>query len=320
MDVLGIDVGKNDLHAVLLSEGAKSWSKSVPNSATGIAQLRTWLKNRKVEKLHVCLESTGGWSETVALALHEAGHTVSIVNPIRVKAFAKAEMLRTKTDKVDAALIARFCRLHQPERWVPPAPEIRTLQGLVRRYQSLFQMCMEEENRLEAPGLTHEVRTSLHLVIAQLKAEMERINREIEEVFKNHPPLRKQRELLTSIPGIGETTAARILGEMPNIAQFRNVKAVAAFVGLSPRDFQSGTIRKPARLVKTGNARLRCALYFPAIVASRCNPLVRSLAERMRERGKSKMSIIGASMRKLITLAYGVLKSGIPFDPAFACS
>ena len=306
MDILGIDVGKNDLHASLLGEGHKSWSKSVPNSTTGITQLQTWLKNRKSERLHVCLEATGGWSEAVALALHQAGHIVSIVNPSRVKAFAKAEMLRTKTDKVDASHIARFCRLHQPEAWIPPAPEILALQGLVRRYQNLLHMRVEEENRLDAPAVTHEVRASIKGIIGHLNAEMTRIDGEIEDIFTNHPPLRKQRELLISIPGIAETTAARILGEMPNIAQFRNVKAVGAYAGLSPRHYQSGSIQRASRLAKTGNARLRCALFYPAMVAMRWNPIIRNLAQRMSKQGKAKMCMVGAAMRKLLTLAYGV--------------
>lgn len=88
------------------------------------------MKNRKVERAHVCLETTGGWSEAVAIALYEAGHIVSLVNPARIKAFGQSEMLRTKTDGIDAASIARFCRLHEPEPWMPPAPEIRILQGL----------------------------------------------------------------------------------------------------------------------------------------------------------------------------------------------
>ena len=103
----------------------------------GIAQLQTWLKNHTAERLHVCLEATGGWSEQVAISMGEAGHVVSIVNPARIKAFAQSEMVRTKTDRIDAGLIARFCRLHQPEPWTPPAPEVRMLQGLVRRQHSL---------------------------------------------------------------------------------------------------------------------------------------------------------------------------------------
>lgn len=316
MNVLGIDVGKSDLHVALL-QGDRSASKSVPNSQAGIAQLQTWLKNRKAERLHVCLEATGGWSEQVAISLSEAGHVVSIVNPARIKAFAQSEMVRTKTDGIDAALIARFCRLHQPEPWTPPAPEVRILQGLVRRQHSLIDMRVEEENRRAAPMVSVAVMASIEATIEHLARELARVDREIEQLFDDYPTLRRQRELLISIPGIGESTAARILGEMPNIAEFRDVKAVAAYAGLSPRHYQSGTIERRSRLAKSGNAHLRRALYFPAISAMRYNPPMRAFAKRLSARGKSKMTIVAAAMRKLLTLAYGVLKSKRAFDPLY---
>lgn len=250
--------------------------------------------------------------------MHEAGHVVSLVNPSRITAFAQSEMLRTKTDQIDAALIARFCRLHAPEPWTPPAPEIRVLQGLVRRHQSLVQMRADEQNRLQAPIVAPAVKESIRVMLEHLEHEIERVNREIAQLFDQHPPLRRQRDLLTSIKGIGDTTAARILGEIPNIAEFRDVKAVAAFAGLSPRHYQSGSLRRPSQLAKTGNANLRQALYFPAISAMRFNPILRRFAERLRDRGKSEMTIIAAVMRKLLTLAYGVLKSGRSFDPAYS--
>ena len=317
MDVLGLDVGKRELHAVLL-QNDRAASKSVPNSPSGLVQLRTWLKNRKVSRVHACLEATGGWSEDVGIALSDAGHIVSLVNPSRVKAFAQSEGLRTKTDRVDAASIARFCRMHVPEPWTPPTLEIRALQGLVRRHQSLVEMRTEEQNRLGAPLLTAPVKVSITATIAHLERELERVDREIAQLFDQYPPLGRQRDLLLSIPGIGATTAARILGEMPNIAEFRDVKAVGAYAGLSPRHYESGSIRKPSRLAKSGNANLRRALYWPAVSAMRHNPILRPFAERLRERGKPKMTVIAALMRKLLTLAYGVLKSGRPFDPTYA--
>ena len=218
------------------------YRRASTNSAAGFKQLQIWLRNRKAEHVHVCLEATGGWSEDMALALSEAGHVVSLVNPTRIKAFARSEMLRTKTDRVDAALIAWFCRMHAPEPWIPPAPEIRVLQGLIRRYQSLVQMRAEEQNRLQAPIIASVVNESIEATLAHLDREIERVDREIDRLFDQYPLLRRQRDLLTSIPGIGETTAARILGEMPNIAEFRDVKAVAAYAGLSPRHYESGSI------------------------------------------------------------------------------
>jgi len=247
VNVLRIDVGKRDLHATLL-QGDRPALKSVPNSQAGIAQLQTWLKNRNAERVHVCLEATGGWSEQVAISLGESGHVISIVNPARIKAFGQSEMVRTKTDKVDAARIARFCRLHQPEPWTPPAPEIRILQGLVRRQHSLIQMRVEEENRHSAPMVSPAVTASIEATLKHLARELERVDCEIEQLFDDYPPLRRQRELLISIPGIAESTAARILGEMPNIAEFRDVKAIAAYAGLSPRRYQSGSIEHRSRL------------------------------------------------------------------------
>lgn len=319
MEILGIDVGKRDLHAVLL-QGDRSASKSVANTPSGWAQLQTWLTNRKAHRVHACLEATGGWSENVAIALHEAGHVVSVVNPSRIRAFAQSELLRTKTDRIDAALIARFCRLHVPDPWMPPPPEIRTLQGLVRRYQSLVAMHADEENRLQAPIVALAVKESIRATLEHLDRELRRVDHEIEQLFKQYPPLSRQRDLLTSIPGIGDTSAARILGEMPNIAEFRDVKAVAAFAGLSPRHHESGSSCRSTRLAKAGNGNLRHALYWPAISAMRHNPILRRFADRLRARGKPNMTIIAAVMRKLLVLAYGVLKSGRRFDAAYAAS
>jgi transposase len=285
----------------------------VPNSQTGIGQLQAWLKNRQADHVHACLEASGGWSEEVAIALAESGHVVSLVNPSRIKALAQSEMLRTKTDRIDAGLIARFCLLHQPEPWTPPAPEIRVLQGLVRRQQSLIEMRVEEENRKGAPLVPAPVMASIEATLDHIERELQRVEHEIQKLFEDFPTLRRQRELLISIPGIAETTAARILGEMPNITGFRDVKAVAAYAGLSPRHYQSGSIEYRSRLVKTGNAQLRRALFFPAISAMRHNPRIRALAMRLRGRGKAKMTIVAAAMRKLLTIAYGVLKSGEPF-------
>jgi len=169
-----------------------------------------------------------------------------------------------------------------------------------------------------APMVAPAVTASIEATLEHLARELERVDREIEQLFDDYPPLRRQRELLISIPGIAESTAARILGEMPNIAEFRDVKAIAAYAGLSPRHYQSGSIERRSRIAKSGNAHLRRALYFPAISAMRFNPPIRALATRLSARGKTKMTIVAAAMRKLLTLAYGVLKSGRVFDPLYA--
>lgn len=313
---LGIDVGKSDFHATLLVAD-RAWSKSFPNIKAGLTQLASWLKNRKVEDVHACLESTGGFEEPLALDLHERGHIVSVVNPSRIKAFAQSELLRTKTDAVDSALIARFCRAHLPEAWTPPAPEIRALQALVRRHASIQDMLFTENNRLGAARVSGAVERSLREHIAYLKAELQRVADEINDLINRHPPLRDQRDLITTIPGIANLTASRILGEMPNISEYRSARAVAAFAGLSPREHQSGSSRGRTYLAKTGNSRLRRMLYFPAMSAIRCNPILKAFYDRLVAAGKPKVVALAAVMRKLLILAYGVLKSNRPFTPAY---
>ena len=314
--ILGIDIGKSEFHACLLVE-ERTWSKSFPNGTAGFKQLSAWLRNRKVEKVHACLEATGGFEEALAIELFEGAHIVSVVNPSRIQAFAKSELLRTKTDRVDAALIARFCRAHQPDPWTPPAPEIRALQALVRRHSSLQEMLQTENNRLGAARVDPAVERSLQEHIAYLEAEVKTVADKIRKLIDQHPPLRRQRDLLASIPGIADLTASRILGEIPNISEYRSAKELAAFAGLSPREHQSGTLRGRTRIAKVGNARLRKALYFPALSAIQHNLVITTFYARLLAAGKPKIVAVAAVMRKMLVLAYGVLKSNQPFDPAY---
>jgi transposase len=311
--ILGLDVGKTSVHAALLIEDKPVRRKSIPNTKAGFSQFDAWLKNREVAQVHACIEA-GGYVEALALHLHGQGHTVSLVNPSRVKAFGESDLIRTKTDAVDAALIARFCRVHRPLPWEPPAPEILALQRLVRRLESLKAMTFQERNRLERTD-NGPVVESIESVIVILEQQSTQIESEIDRLFKAHPTLKARRDLLTSIPGIGDATAAKILGEVPTLDEFSSSKSVAAYAGLSPRHFVSGSIHAKSRLSKVGNGRLRKALYFPAMVAIRWNPILKAFARRLALLGKPKLVIIAAVMRKLLVIAYGVLKSGTPWDP-----
>jgi transposase len=316
--VLGIDVGKFEFHCALI-EGEQVRSNHFPNSAAGFERLHRWLRNRRVERVHACLESTGGWSEELAADLHAHGHVVSIVNPLAIKSFGQSELSRTKTDKADAALIARFCLAMRPTPWEPPSPVQQRLQRLARRRVALDEMRTQESNRLGAPG-SSEVRRSIEATIGFLERQIAQIDEQIRSLIDNDPTLRGRRDLLASIPGIGERVAVTILGELPNITEFRSAKALAAFVGLCPREFRSGRSVSAAWLSKVGNAHVRGILFMPALAAMRCNPILRAFAERLRERGKRGKQIVVAVMRRLLVLAYGVLKTGRPFSlsPALA--
>ena len=314
--VLGIDVSKQKFNVCLITPNQKPRHKVFANNKEGFELLSDWLRRQNAENVHACLEATGTYGEALALFLFEKTYRVSVVNPAAVKTFAGVGLSRTKTDKVDAHLIARFCLSQQPETWKPPVPEIRELQALVRRLESLIEMRLAEENRLSSGIWVESVRQSLEEQIRYLVDQIKRTEEQIKKHINNYPDLKEQRDLLDSIPGVGETTAALFLAEIVDIKQYKNAHQAAAFAGLVPRERRSGTsVRGKVRLSKIGNARLRKALYFPAITALRCSEYFKQWGLGMRSRGKCKMAVIGAAMRKLIHLAYGVLKTGKPFDP-----
>jgi len=315
--ILGIDVGKSDFHCALVV-GNSVRSNHFPNSKNGFSQLQRWLKNRGVDRVHACLEATGGWSDELATVLHKRGHTVSVVNPLAIKSFGQSELSRTKTDKADAALIARFCAAMHPEPWQPPSPAQRRLQQLARRRMALVDMQTQEKNRLEGPGVS-EVAGSIESTLAFLGEQIEAIDEELRQLIDDDPTLRGRRDLLESIPGVGERLATTILGEIPNICEFRNAKALTAFVGLCPREFRSGTSVSASWLSRRGNTRVRRMLYMPAVVAMRFNPILREMAAKLRAAGKRGKQIVAAVMRRLLVIAFGVLRSNRPFDPQYGC-
>ena len=320
MFFLGIDIAKRTMAVALLRPDGTWRSKSVANTADGHRDLLAWVgRHAPAGSLHVCLEATGTYGTAVAETLHDAGHRVSIVNPAAIEAFGRSRLSRTKTDPTDARLIAQFCRAQEPPPWTPLPRELRELQALVRRLDALEGMRQQERNRLAADPGSAVVCASIQHLIDTLDDEMVALQGQIHDHFDRHPPLRQQRDLLTSIPGIGAATAAILIAEFGPMRRFAQARQCAAFVGVVPRDRRSGTSLhgKPV-LSKLGSAAVRTALYYPALTALRCNPVVIALRNRLRLKGKHPMAIVGAAMRKLVHLAYGVLKTDQPFDPNFS--
>lgn len=314
---LGIDIAKATFHAALL-HNSKLHHHRFDNTQTGFTQLQAWLVKHRAKRLHACMEATASYGDDLALFLYNAGHKVSVVNPARIHGFAQSQLQRNKTDQLDAALIARFCAQQQPEAWAPPPLEIQQLRALMRRLEALQEMRQQESNRLEQASRQPLVGESLEKMIAALDSEILRLRQFIKDHIDQHPHLKRDRDLLLSIPGIGETTAAWLLSEV-QVSAYGSARQVAAHAGLTPRHHESGTsVHGPTRLSKTGNRRLRRALYLPAVVAKRYNPIIRGFCQRLEKRGKRPMEIVGAAMRKLLHIVYGVLKSGKAFDPSFA--
>ena len=315
--ILGIDVGKEKLDVCLRLPNKQLFSQ-FDNTPAGHQKLLSWMKKQKVTHAHVCMEATGQYGDGVAEYLHREGQSVSVVNPARIKHYGNSQLRRNKTDKADAELIANFCASQETTLWTPPSAEFKELQALVRRLEDLTTARQQEENRLQAGITTVSVIEDLKEHLAFLDQQIEKIKRLIQEHIDNHPDLRKQRDLLDSIPGIGSLTAAKILGEIRSIQDFDSARQLAAYAGLTPENKRSGTsVNKKPRLSKKGNTNLRKTLFMPAISAKHHNPIVATFCNRLLQNGLCPMQVIGAAMRKLLHIIYGVLKHGQPFDPTY---
>lgn len=314
--IVGVDVAKAKLDIALKMPAGKWKTKVVVNSAAGFAELRAWLAKHGVTCAHVCMEATGVYWERLAEDLADHGFAVSVVNPAQIKSFAGAMGVRTKTDAVDAKVIAEFCASANPRLWVAPAKSVRRLRALVGRREALVELRTQETNRLEVAA-TEEVRRSIEEVIAHLNGQIDQIERQIRKDVNDDPTLREQRELLASIPGIGDATAAMFLAHYGGELRFDKTRQAVAFAGLDTRQHESGSsVHGKPRLSKKGHSSIRRALYMPAVTVMSRTPWGKAFRDRLLAAGKPKKLILGALMRKIVAIAYGVLKSGKPFDPA----
>ena len=319
--LLGIDVSKKKLDCALIVEN-KFLYKSCDNSASGFKQLLDWLAKRKVEQVHAVFEATGGYEEAAATALFQAGHLVSVVNPLSIHSFAKQRLTRSKTDRIDSETIAEYARRNYEDlpRWEPPPQELSELRDLVNRRQALVEMRTQESNRLESasggPTVDRMVQDHLNYLDKQI-AEVEAA---IRDHIDRHPGLKAQHDLLVTIPGIGDQTAALFLAEVASkLSWIQHPKQLVAYCGMDIRRRESGSsVWSRPCMSKMGNKRLRTGLFMPAKAAMRWNPNIAARDARLKAEGKPYKLRVGAAMRKLLHQMYGVLVNGKPFDPAYA--
>lgn len=317
--VVGVDISKAKFDVALMLADGEYRLAVFDNEASGFKRLECWLRGHHVKKVHVCLEATSRYGEGLAHYLWEGGHQVSLVNPARIKAYASSQLKRNKTDREDSKTIAHFCATQGPSLWEPPSASLRELQALTRHLEALKSMRQQERNRLKAGQSSGVVQAALANHLAFLESQIDELAEKIQVHIDQDPELSEQRALLVSIPGIGILTAAKFLAEVPQLERFAKACQLAAYAGLTPSHRQSGSsIWGQGRISKTGNARLRTLFFMPALQALRSNPIVQALAERMGKKGKKRKVIVVAAMRKLLHLAYGVLKTKQPFDPNFA--
>ncbi len=263
--------------------------------------------------VHVCMEATGTYHEALALFLHERQLLVSVVNPLLIKRFAEMSRLRNKTDEGDAKCLARFCAMTGPEPWEAPTPGVRALQALVGRLDTLLAMRQGELNRLD---VAHDsVKSSIEHLIASLDGQVKEVRSQIRQTIDDDPELRQRHELLQSIPGLGDRTIPQLLAYIGRPERFKSVKALIAYASLTPMIRQSGSsLSRHSGTHPHGHRELKRALYFPAMVAGRYNPLVAAFWSRLKAQNKPGRVIVVACMHKLLAIAYGVLRSNKPFD------
>ena len=320
--VVGIDVAKAsfDVAVSLDTKGKYRTRGKLANNAAGFAVLGQWL-DEHAPGAAVCMEATGVYHEALATFLVAQGVTVYVANPAQVAAFAKSELARTKTDHTDAKRIARFAMAHLDvgttlRPWTPPTPAQRALRALVHRLDDLETMRQMEHNRLDVSD--HAVRGSIARVIGTFDAQIKALRTAIHDHIDSDEGLKHDATLLDSIPGVGELTAAFLLGCAGDLHRFDNPRKLDAFAGMNPAIRQSGRWTGHTRLSKLGPALLRAKIYMPALTATRHNVAVRALYERLVARGKPHLVALAAAMRKLLHIAWGVIHSDKPFDPKIA--
>ncbi len=306
---VGVDVAKETLEVALGTSGAV---QTFMNDTEGFEALRARLKGHTVAL--IVLEATGGYESGAALALQEAGLPLAIVNPRQARDFARAMGYLAKTDRIDARALAELAcvldRHPDREKLVRPLPdaEQRQLQALMARRRQLVSMLVSERNRL---ATSHKVaQRSIQAIIKALKKQLEDIEAELaRHIAHQHADLAA---LLTSVKGIGDTTAATLIADVPELGQLSR-REISALIGVAPLARDSGLFRGK-RTTFGGRAQVRCTLYMATLVATRHNPVIKRFYERLVGAGKAKKVALVACMRKLLTILNAMVKSGKPWD------
>jgi len=311
--VLGIDVAKAKLDCTLRLTTGKFRHKVVQNNLKGFQELNTWLDKQGAPVAHVCMEATSIYWEDVAEYFAHKNFPVSVVNPAQIKSFGDSLLVRNKTDKADAQLIATFAFERNPEVWRAPSADEKALRAMVLRLDALQNMRTQEVNRLDVARDAVELNIKSH--ITWLDNEIKALSRAIKDFTDKDPDLKDKYELLDTIPGLGERTITILLAYYAETERFSTSKKATAFAGLNPKRHQSGTtVNGKTKLSKIGHSFLRKALYMPAMVTLYRTTWGKAFFKRLASAGKPAMLIIGAMMRKLIHVAFGVMKSRKPFD------
>lgn len=314
--VLGIDLARLTFWAALRLDKQRVLKKEFENHRGGFRKLALWLKQHGIGQVRAAAESTNCYAEPLLQWLFDAGHEVFLLNPERTVAYARSLGCRNKTDQADCVTIATYIALHDATPWRPPTPEQATLRSLTRTRAQVVALAKQlaSQRRTAAPA----GRAHLDALFALVRAQLKQIEREIAQHLSQHPVLEEPVHRLMTITGIGLVTAAIIIAELPPIDEKTDPRTIAAWAGLTPRRRQSGHAERRATLSRKGNAHVRDALYMPALVAKRRNPLMREFALRLAANGKTANAVLGAIAHKMLRICVGLLRSKTNFDPSWS--
>jgi transposase len=311
---VGIDVAKDKFDiAFLLSD--KYSHKCFKNDKKGYQSFLKWL-HKNIPSPWICMEATGHYSELIADFLVAANVRVSIVNPLQIKSFARAKLSRNKNDIIDGKIILEYCRMMQPRTFEPRSTDQKELNDLIKLLDTLKDQLTRLRNQLHSTqGKIAKIQ--IKKLIKNLEKDINNIEKQIKSLIEDNIELHNKLRLMTSIKGIGALTAYKILAKIPNIHNFSSAKQFAAFIGLSPKQNQSGYFQGKTTLSRVGDSRLRKTFFMAAVVAKNHNEHLQPFVTRLANNGKAPKAIVGAIMRKLAHLIFGVLKNNLSFDPNY---
>ena len=304
----GIDVSKEKLD-VHIRPGDKR--ASVPYTAAGLRRVAKLMKRAGVSL--AVMEATGKLEERAAEALEEAGVSVAVVNPGRVRDFARASGQLAKTDEIDAGVIAHFAEAIKPQPRTPPTEAQKELGGLTDRRREVVGMITAERNRLARASTPAGIKR-LNKHIKWLERELKDVEEEVREATEGNPEMESKKGLLRSVPGVGEVTATTLIADLPELGQVSN-KEIASLAGLAPFNRDSGLMRG-RRTVYGGRAVVRTVIYMAALSAIRTQRHLSDFYNRLVLSGKPKKVALTAAARKLLIMLNSVIRRGTPWQPA----
>ena len=317
--VIGIDVSKEKLDVCLIIDD-KTQFKIYENTKKGFQALLKWIEFKcRSEKPRICMEATGTYMEELSEFMHDEGFEVSVVNPMQIKSFSKSKLLRVKNDKSDSELIAHFCLVNSPRIWAPQRQELRQLREICRLIKSFKEESIRMSNKLESRLISKVAKSAIQEIISSIDSQILAMESEMKKIVKENKDISDIVEAFDEIKGIGFLTACAVIANMPDVKNFSNAKEYAAFIGITPTIFESGSsVKKSSKISKIGAKHVRSTLYMSAISVKNHNKHFSGFVQRLEKRGKCPRVIFCAVMRKLMHIFFGMLKNNAPFDENLA--